>query len=229
MQANRPQLSDAWHTALLPFFEAEAWLDIQARLRQSKQPTYPAMANTFAAFQHADPNQIKAVIVGQDPYHAPRQAMGLAFSVPQGQRIPPSLRNIHLELQADLQLPLPTHGDLTGWAKQGVLLLNTTLTVEDGSPGSHASWPWKACIEQVFLALAAHPHCVYMLWGKHAQSLIPQIDSAHNLVITSSHPSPLGAYRGFHGHRPFSRCNDYLTSHGIEAIDWSLDPLPLKP
>ena len=228
MQATPPQLSDAWHNALLPFFEAEPWFDIQARLRRSEQPTYPAMANVFAAFGHAEPSQIKAVVVGQDPYHSPGQAMGLAFSVPQGQRIPPSLRNIHKELHADLQLPLPTHGDLTGWARQGVLLLNTTLTVEEGLPGSHANWPWKAFIEQVFHTLSAHPHCVYLLWGKHAQSLMPQIDADHNLVITSSHPSPLGAYRGFHGHQPFSRCNNYLTSHGIEAIDWSLDSLPLR-
>ena len=130
MQATPPQLSDAWHNALLPFFEAEPWFDIQARLDHSKQPTYPAMADIFAAFRGAAPNQVKAVIVGQDPYHAPGQAMGLAFSVPQGQRIPPSLRNIHKELHADLQLPLPTHGDLTAWSRQGVLLLNTTLTVE---------------------------------------------------------------------------------------------------
>lgn len=188
---------------------------------------YPPRGSRLRAFELTPLDAVKAVILGQDPYHGPGQAMGLAFSVPPGERIPPSLRNIYKELESDLGLPPPRHGDLRHWAEQGVLLLNASLTVEAGSAGSHAGKGWEAVTDAAIAAVAARSQpTVFILWGSHAQAKaarIPRLlrESPH-LVISSPHPSPLSAHRGFFGSRPFSRTNDFLSSREREEIDWSL-------
>lgn len=188
---------------------------------------YPPRGSRLRAFELTPLDAVKAVILGQDPYHGPGQAMGLAFSVPAGVRIPPSLRNIYKELESDLGLPPPRHGDLRHWAEQGVLLLNASLTVEAGSAGSHAGKGWEAVTDAAIAAVAARSQpTVFILWGSHAQAKaarFPRLlrESPH-LVISSPHPSPLSAHRGFFGSRPFSRTNDFLSSREREEIDWSL-------
>ena len=183
---------------------------------------YPLPADRYRALELLAPDEVNVVILGQDPYHGEGEAHGLAFSVPNGVKIPPSLRNIFRELADDLKVPPPTASDLTRWAKQGVLLLNTALTVAPGSPGSHANSGWKRVTDAIISALAdSDKPRVFVLWGKHAQSkreLIPQ-NRAH-LVIESSHPSPLSVYRGFIGSRPFSQVNSWLTKQGRPEIDW---------
>jgi uracil-DNA glycosylase len=179
---------------------------------------YPRYIDTFRALNLCTPmNQTKVVILGQDPYHGPGQANGLAFSVNKGQPIPPSLRNIFLELKADLGYEIPAHGDLTKWAKQGVLLLNTALTVEKGKPASHANLGWADFVNAVLSIVGRN--AVGILWGKHASQY-----SGHFLpgtTIVSPHPSPFSADKGFFGSKPFSQCNVKL--HGLGMIDWSIE------
>ena len=171
--------------------------------------------------------EVRCVILGQDPYHGEGQANGLAFSVAPGVRVPPSLVNIYKELESDLGMARPAHGDLSGWARQGVLLLNNTLTVEAGQAGSHAGRGWDAITDACVAAVAANGlPTVFILWGSHARkkaSRVPALGrSTHHLVITSAHPSPLSAHNGFFGSRPFSQTNAFLESHGRGTIDWSL-------
>lgn len=186
---------------------------------------YPPEERTFFALTATPPERVRAVILGQDPYHEPGQAMGLAFSVPQGERLPPSLRNIFTELHADLGLPQPSGGDLTPWAERGVLLLNTVLTVGRGAANSHAAWGWQRFTDAVLAAMAALPQPVaFVLWGGHAQKKAAlAADSPYpRLVLQAPHPSPLSAYRGFFGSRPFSKINAFLEASGSRAIDWRL-------
>ena len=186
---------------------------------------YPPEERTFFALTATPPERVRAVILGQDPYHEPGQAMGLAFSVPQGERLPPSLRNIFTELHTDLGLPQPSGGDLTPWAERGVLLLNTVLTVGRGAANSHAAWGWQRFTDAVLAAMAALPQPVaFVLWGGHAQKKAAiAADSPHpRLVLQAPHPSPLSAYRGFFGSRPFSKINAFLEASGSRAIDWRL-------
>lgn len=186
---------------------------------------YPPEERTFFALSATPPERVRAVILGQDPYHEPGQAMGLAFSVPQGERLPPSLRNIFTELHTDLGLPQPSGGDLTPWAERGVLLLNTVLTVGRGAANSHAAWGWQRFTDAVLAAMAALPQPVaFVLWGGHAQKKAAlAADSPYpRLVLQAPHPSPLSAYRGFFGSRPFSKINAFLESAGSRAIDWRL-------
>lgn len=186
---------------------------------------YPPEERTFFALTATPPERVRAVILGQDPYHEPGQAMGLAFSVPQGERLPPSLRNIFTELHTDLGLPQPSGGDLTPWAERGVLLLNTVLTVGRGAANSHAAWGWQHFTDAVLAAMAALPQPVaFVLWGGHAQKKAAlAADSPYpRLVLQAPHPSPLSAYRGFFGSRPFSKINAFLESAGSRAIDWRL-------
>lgn len=183
---------------------------------------YPSPRDRYRALELLLPDQVKVVILGQDPYHGVGEAHGLAFSVPNGVKIPPSLRNIFRELADDLSVPLPTETDLTRWARQGVLLLNTALSVAPDRPGSHATLGWKRVTDAIIQALAesGQPRA-FVLWGKHAQSkkgLIP-LDQDH-LIIESAHPSPLSVYRGFIGSRPFSQINQWLLQHGQGEIDW---------
>ena len=183
---------------------------------------YPPPADRYRALELLAPNEVNVVILGQDPYHGEGEAHGLAFSVPDGVKFPPSLRNIFRELADDIKVSPPTASDLTRWVKQGVLLLNTALTVAPGSPGSHANNGWKQVTDAIISALAnSDKPRVFVLWGKHAQNkraLIPHNKS--HLVIESSHPSPLSVYRGFIGSRPFSQINSWLIKQGRPEIDW---------
>ena len=185
-------------------------------------PAYPASTDRYRALELLAPEDVNVIILGQDPYHGEGEAHGLAFSVPHGVKMPPSLRNIFREVSEDIKVPTPVETDLTRWAKQGVLLLNTALTVAPGSPGSHANNGWKKVTDAIISALAkSDKPRVFVLWGKHAQSKKPLI--SHNnlhLVIESAHPSPLSVYRGFIGSRPFSRINIWLHKQGRPEIDW---------
>ena len=184
---------------------------------------FPADALTFAALRRTPLDRVRAVIVGQDPYHRPGQAMGLSFSVPPGVPVPPSLRNIHKELADDMDVPTPGHGCLTAWADRGVLLLNTSLSVEEGRAGSHARAGWQRFTDRVIAAVNARDAPVaFLLWGGHAGKKAAMLDGRRHLVHLSEHPSPLAAYRGFFGSRPFSKTNAFLRSHDVAEIDWSL-------
>lgn len=188
---------------------------------------FPPRGSRLRALELTPLEAVKVVILGQDPYHGPGQAHGLSFSVPEGVPLPPSLVNICKELQADLGIPRPMHGTLEHWAKQGVLLLNASLTVEAHKAGSHAGRGWEAITDAAVAAVAKGTQpTVFILWGSHAQkkaASIPELASGPHLVIRSPHPSPLSAHRGFFGSRPFSRANAFLEAHGRGAIDWSLD------
>ena len=190
-------------------------------LRERKASTvFPSEHEVFTALQLTSPDNVRVVIVGQDPYHGAGQAHGLSFSVQHGTRIPPSLRDIYTELHSDLDIPLPQHGNLEAWAKQGVLLLNSTLTVREGEAGSHAGHGWETLTDAIISYLGSRQeHIVFVLWGAHAgrkTSLINQ----HHTVITSVHPSPLSAHRGFFGSRPFSQINRALADHNQPEINW---------
>lgn len=183
---------------------------------------YPPASDRYRSLELLSPDQVDVIILGQDPYHGEGEAHGLAFSVPVGVKMPPSLRNIFRELSEDLNVPLPVSTDLTRWSKQGVLLLNTALTVAPGSPGSHANKGWKKVTDAIIQALGnSDKPRIFVLWGKHAQSkrsLIPG-NNGH-LIIESAHPSPLSVYRGFIGSRPFSKINGWLLEHGRREINW---------
>ena len=218
----------SWAKALAPALASpdaralDRWLGKQD---DAGRTVYPPREERFAALTLTPLDEVKVVILGQDPYHGPGQAHGLAFSVPDGMRLPPSLRNIYKELESDLGVPARQDGDLTRWATQGVLLLNTSLTVEAGKAGSHAGRGWEAITDACVRAVAArHQSSVFILWGSHAQQKarrIPELGAGSpHLVIESPHPSPLSAYRGFFGSRPFSRANAFLRDGGRDPIDW---------
>jgi len=183
---------------------------------------FPSEDNVFTALQLTAPHDVRVVIVGQDPYHGAGQAHGLSFSVQHGTRIPPSLRNIYAELHTDLDVPLLTNGNLEAWAKQGVLMLNTSLTVREGEAGSHAGYGWETFTDAIISYLGSQSqHIVFMLWGAHAGKKASLVNPQHT-VITSVHPSPLSAHRGFFGSRPFSQANAALARYGQGAINWEL-------
>jgi len=184
---------------------------------------YPSHKDILKALETTPLEDAKVVILGQDPYHGPGQAHGLSFSVPNGMKMPPSLLNIFKELSSDLNVPQPTHTDLTPWAKQGVLLLNTTLTVLGGNPMSHANLGWEIFTDEILKCINDKKESVvFILWGSHAQKKMRFIDQSKHLVIKAPHPSPLSAHRGFFGSKPFSTTNAYLHSKGIEPIEWHL-------
>lgn len=191
--------------------------------RLQKAVIYPPKADWFKAITLTPYDDVKVVILGQDPYHQPHQAMGLSFSVPVGVKVPPSLRNIYQELHDDIGFKIPSHGDLSLWAKRGVLLLNTTLTVEDSKPMSHAKSGWEIFTNTIIEALnqKATP-VVFMLWGRHAQSKEELIKNPQHLILKAPHPSPLSAHRGFLGCKHFSKANDYLKKHQLEPINYYL-------
>ncbi len=190
------------------------------------KPVYPPRGSRLRALELTAPDAVKVVILGQDPYHGEGQAHGLAFSVPDGIAVPPSLINVFKELESDLGLPRPPHGNLEHWAREGVLLLNTVLTVEHGRAGSHRKRGWEPITDAVVRAVASHGvPCVFMLWGKHAcasAARISGLDQALHLVLTAPHPSPLSAHSGFLGCRHFSQANAFLATRGRGAIDWRL-------
>ncbi len=182
---------------------------------------YPDMYDIFNALKFTPYSKVKAVILGQDPYHEPGQAHGLAFSVRPGIEPPPSLKNIYKEINSDLGLPIPQTGDLTNWARQGVLLLNTSLTVRMGQANSHKGKGWEIFTDRVISLLNEREQpVVFILWGSNAKAKVPLITNPQHCILTSPHPSPLSAHYGFFGCRHFSRCNDFLKSRGIEPIDW---------
>jgi uracil-DNA glycosylase len=184
---------------------------------------YPSHKDILKALEVTPLEDIKVVILGQDPYHGPGQAHGLSFSVPNGTRVPPSLLNIFKELSVDLNVPMPTNTDLTPWAKQGVLLLNTTLTVLQGNPLSHANLGWETLTDEILQCINNEKEfVVFILWGAHAQKKMKFIDQNKHLVIKSPHPSPLSAHRGFFGSKPFSKTNEFLIKKGLNSIDWTL-------
>lgn len=194
----------------------------------SGKAIYPPRGVRLAALDLTPLDAVKVVILGQDPYHGPGQAHGLSFSVQPGVRVPPSLVNIYKELHADLGLPIPGHGNLTRWAEQGVLLLNNSLTVEDGKPASHQGKGWEAITDAVVAAVAAKTDpCVFLLWGSHARKKARNVPGlgpgSHHLVLTAPHPSPLSAHTGWFGCRHFSQANAFLESHGRGAVDWRVD------
>ncbi|MGB7407912.1 MAG: uracil-DNA glycosylase [Pontixanthobacter sp.] len=225
MEATIP---DSWRAALGPVFARSAMRDLNSWLGAEEaagKAIYPPRDQRLRAFELTPLDAVRVVILGQDPYHGPGQAHGLAFSVPKGQRIPPSLRNIYTELADDLGRPVPDHGDLTHWAQQGVLLMNSSLSVEDGKAGSHAKRGWHAVTEAALQAVADRPEpSVFMLWGKHAQGIADRIEGldtySHHLILRSAHPSPLSARRGFFGSKPFSRANAFLKEHRRGPVDW---------
>ncbi len=184
---------------------------------------YPSPDKVFDAFNATPPQKVKVVVLGQDPYHGPDQAHGLSFSVQKDQRIPPSLRNIYKELTRDLGIPNPSHGNLTSWTKQGVLLLNSTLTVEKQKPNSHSKLGWTTFTNSVLFHLSRRQQgIVYMLWGKQAQEKKPLIEASKNLILEAPHPSPFSAHRGFFGCNHFSRANTFLASIQKPLIDWAI-------
>ena len=217
------KMEPSWKTRLAGEFEKDYFVKLTDFVRQEyRQATvYPSGPNIFNAFAHCPFDRVKVVIIGQDPYHEPGQAHGLCFSVQDGTPFPPSLQNIFKEITDDLGRPRPTSGDLTRWADQGVLLLNATLTVCAHRAGSHQGHGWETFTDAVIRCLnAERQHLVYMLWGAYAQKKGASIDTSRNLVLTSPHPSPLSAHRGFFGNRHFSRANDYLVALGESPIDW---------
>lgn len=217
------KIEQSWYNALSSEFDKSYFTQLTERVRKAYATTriYPKGGDIFRAFDLCPLPQVKVVILGQDPYHQPGQAHGLSFSVPQGVALPPSLRNIYTELSADLEAPAPTHGDLTHWAEQGVLLLNATLTVEDSSPNSHSTWGWQLFTDKVIRIVNEEcEHVVFILWGSYAQSKRMSIDEGRHFVLTAPHPSPLSAHRGFFGCRHFSQTNYYLIAHGKQPIRW---------
>lgn len=184
---------------------------------------YPPKKEIFRAINLSEYEDIKVVILGQDPYHQPGQANGLAFSVKKGVRVPPSLVNIYKELHDDLGCPIPSHGDLTAWAMQGVLLLNNVLTVPESTANGHAGKGWETFTLNIVKALNQREKpMVFILWGKNAMDKKKYIDTSKHLVLTSVHPSPLSVYRGFFGSKPFSKTNEFLKQQGMEPIDWTI-------
>jgi uracil-DNA glycosylase len=215
----------AWRSLMRPALDTPAFAKLGTFLAsqaRAGKTILPARADCFAALMHTPPDDVRVVIVGQDPYHGPGQAHGLAFSVPSEVKAPPSLRNIFKELADDLHCDAPGSSSLLGWAQQGVLLLNTVLTVELESPAAHAGRGWEPVTSHIIKSLAARPNPpVFVLWGAHAQRLGKDMrvaDPQKNII--SAHPSPLSAYRGFFGSRPFSRINELLAARGEPPIDW---------
>jgi uracil-DNA glycosylase len=212
-----------WNPILRGEFAKPYWPPLQAFVAAERQhhAVYPPADEVFAALHLTPYADTRVLILGQDPYHGPRQAHGLCFSVRRGVAIPPSLANIHQELAADLDLPPPDHGNLEAWAVQGVLLLNTTLTVRAGRSASHAGKGWETFTDEVIRQVSAKPHpVVFILWGSHARKKKALIDTARHTIIESAHPSPLSAHQGFFGSRPFSRTNAALIAAGLDPIDW---------
>lgn len=225
---SKVQLEESWKISLAPFLLSPQMNNLRDFLFQEKQAQkiiYPPSKQIFSALNTTPLADVKVVILGQDPYHGPNQANGLSFSVQKGIALPPSLRNIFHELHTDLGIPAPRHGDLTKWANQGVLLLNSVLTVEAGQPTSHQKQGWEAFTDEVIDVLnEQREHVVFILWGAYAQRKGQRINRDRHLVLTAAHPSPLAANRGgFFGCKVFSKTNQYLKQHGIEPIDWQLD------
>lgn len=217
----------SWKEALQAAFAAvpfqQATLHVKTEIASGKT-IYPPGKLIFNAFNSTPFHSVKAVILGQDPYHGPGQAMGLSFSVPRGVKPPPSLVNIYKELNTDIGMPIPSHGDLSAWAAEGVLLLNAALTVRANEPNSHAQIGWHAFTDSVIEALSAQRESIaFLLWGKFAQDKAVLIDATRHLVLKAAHPSPFSADKGFFGCKHFSKTNAWLGQQGISPINWHID------
>ncbi|MEY4364877.1 MAG: hypothetical protein RLZZ305_221 [Actinomycetota bacterium] len=215
-----------WHPSLADEVSRPYWRELQEFVEDERQRhlVYPPPEEVFTALESTAYSGVRAVILGQDPYHGEGQAHGLCFSVRRGVPVPPSLRNIHTELRDDLGIAAPSHGNLSAWARRGVLLLNTTLTVRGGEAGSHRGRGWETFTDRVIEAVNERTErTVFVLWGTHARSKKSLVTNPLHTVIESAHPSPLSARHGFLGSRPFSRANAALVEAGLEPMDWSLD------
>lgn len=220
-----PKIEKSWLEVLRPQFEAPYFAELKQFLvaERAAYTCYPKGKDIFAAFDRTPFDKVKVVILGQDPYHEPGQAMGLCFSVPDGIAVPPSLVNIIKEINSDLGTDIPlTCGDLSGWAEQGVLLLNATLTVRAHQAGSHQRRGWEQFTDAAIRELSARRRgIVFLLWGSYAIAKSQFIDKGKHHILTAPHPSPLSAYRGFFGCRHFSKANELLASEGLQPIDWT--------
>lgn len=221
-----PNIEESWQEALQEEFSADYFKNLKAFIKEEKESytIYPPGSQIFSAFDLTPITAIKVVIIGQDPYHGKGQAHGLCFSVPQGIRIPPSLLNIYKELQSDLGIQIPASGNLENWARQGVFMLNATLTVRDGQAGSHQGKGWETFTDEVIKSISVlRAGIVFLLWGKFAQEKQELIDNDKHFILTAPHPSPFSANRGFLGCRHFSKTNQILKENGLTEIDWRLD------
>ncbi len=219
-------IGNDWDEVLSPLFKSENYLKIREFLKSeySHKTIYPSMFDIFNAFKETPYSEVKCVILGQDPYHEPGQAHGLSFSVKEGTKLPPSLVNIYKELYSDIGIEPCEKGDLTKWAKEGVLLLNTTLTVVRGLANSHKDCGWTEFTDGVIRLLSQRKRpMAFILWGANARSKKQLIDLSRHFVVESAHPSPLSAYSGFFGSRPFSKVNDFLLRNGEKPINWDLN------
>ncbi len=227
VNSSNVQIHASWKSELKEEFEKPYFVQIKEYLLREKREKviYPPGSLIFNAFNLTSFDRVKVVILGQDPYHGPGEAMGLSFSVPSGVRIPPSLKNIFKELNTDCDIPIPKHGDLSNWATQGVLLLNAMLTVEHKNPGSHKNIGWQQFTDTVIAKLSQkRSGLVFLLWGNFAKNKGSMIDRNKHLVLEAAHPSPL-AGGAFFGCRHFSKTNAYITHQGLEAIDWRIPDL----
>ena len=219
------QIEASWKTALRDQFEQPYFQALAAFLKKEKaagKTIYPPGSLIFNAFNTTPFPEVKVVIIGQDPYHNPGEAMGLCFSVPKGVRVPPSLKNIYKELESDVGATIPNHGDLTSWAQQGVFLLNAMLTVERNRPGSHQKIGWQDFTDAVIRKLSdGREHLVFMLWGGFARKKKELIDGSKHLILEAAHPSPL-AGGAFFGSQHFSKANAYLQEHGMGKVEWQV-------
>jgi len=219
------QIHPSWQLYLAEEFEKAYMKELLGFLKEEKakgKNIFPPEDQVFSAFALTPFDQVKVVVIGQDPYHGAGQAHGLSFSVGAGVKIPPSLMNIYKELKNDLGLQPPTHGSLLDWAKQGVLMLNAVLTVEEGKAGSHHKRGWEKFTDKVIEILNREKkHLVFILWGSPAQKKAQHVDDQKHLLIKSVHPSPLSSHRGFFGSKPFSKTNEYLHQHHLEPIHWA--------
>lgn len=227
MNTVNPQIEESWKSELAAEFKAPYFVELKSFLLQERaqgQIVYPPGNQTFAAYNHLPFSQVKVVIIGQDPYHGPNQANGLCFSVSDGIKPPPSLVNIFNEIKADLGIPIPKTGNLEPWARQGVLLLNASLTVRANQPGSHQNKGWEQFTNATIEKLSAKRNgLVFLLWGKFAQAKEVLIDTSKHIVLKAAHPSPFSAYNGFYGCKHFSKTNEILKKQGLTAIDWRIE------
>lgn len=225
MERIDPVIEDKWREILWKEFQSPYFSELKEFLVEEKKQftIFPPGNLMFNAFQHTPFDHVKAVVLGQDPYHGSGQAHGLCFSVPPGIPKPPSLVNIFKELHADLGIPVPEHGNLEKWADQGVLLLNATLSVRTGQAGSHQNRGWETFTNRVIEQISAQKSgVVFLLWGRYAQAKESLIDGQKHLILKAAHPSPFSAYNGFFGCQHFSKTNEYLEQNGINGIDWTL-------
>lgn len=218
-------IGNEWDGILKGEFEKEYYLKLREFLKYeySHYDVYPNMYDIFNSLKYTSYNSVKAVILGQDPYHEPGQAHGLCFSVKKGTPLPPSLRNIYKELYSDLGIPPAKHGELISWAQNGVLMMNTVLTVRRGQANSHKNHGWEIFTDRVIEQLNRREKpIVFILWGGNARSKTKLITNPNHFILQSAHPSPLSAYNGFFGNKHFSKTNEFLVQHGIEPIDWHI-------